>query len=58
MFYSADEVRIDGETLVVSASEVTDPVELRYAWSGFPPVRLYNKAGFPASSFCLRFTED
>ena len=58
VFYPADQVRIDGEQLVVSSSKVAEPAELRYAWAGFPAVLLYNKAGFPAPSFRLCFCED
>lgn len=58
VFYPADQVRIDGEQLVVSSSKVAEPAELRYAWAGFPAVLLYNKAGFPAPSFRLCFCKD
>lgn len=43
--------RIEGDTVVVSASGVAEPVAVRYAWAGFPEVSLYNEAGLPASSF-------
>jgi sialate O-acetylesterase len=43
--------RIDGETIVVSARRVKNPVALRYAWRNDPPCPLYNAAGLPASPF-------
>ena len=44
--------RIDGDTVIVSSSEVTKPVAVRYAWSMNPEgANLYNKVGLPASPF-------
>ena len=45
------EATIDGETVVVSSGEVTEPVAVRYAWANNPECNLYNKAGLPASPF-------
>jgi sialate O-acetylesterase len=45
------EVRIDDETVIVSAATVTEPVAVRYAWSNAPEVRLKNSAGLPTSPF-------
>jgi sialate O-acetylesterase len=43
---------IDGETLVLSNSELEFPVAVRYAWLNDPlEANLYNKAGLPASPF-------
>ncbi|MCK5675908.1 MAG: sialate O-acetylesterase [Verrucomicrobia bacterium] len=43
---------IVGDTVVVSASEVSDPVAVRYAWANNPAgCNLFNKEGFPASPF-------
>ncbi|HNQ23043.1 MAG TPA: sialate O-acetylesterase [Phycisphaerae bacterium] len=52
-FVPAD-ARIDGETVLVSSAQVTDPVAVRYAWSMCPePLpNLTNREGLPASSFC------
>jgi len=49
-FVPAD-ARIDGDSVVVSASQVSSPVAVRYAWGGFPECTLYNKAGLPAFPF-------
>jgi sialate O-acetylesterase len=43
--------RIDGETVVVSATEVAKPDFVRYAWANNPVVSLYNGAGLPAAPF-------
>lgn len=44
--------KIVGDTVVVSAPEITDPVSVRYAWANNPAgCNLYNKEGFPASPF-------
>ena len=42
---------IEGETVVVSAPEVQEPVAVRYAWANNPTCNLYNKEGLPASPF-------
>lgn len=42
---------IVGETVVVSSPEVKEPVSVRYGWSGFMEVNLFNKDGLPASPF-------
>jgi len=43
---------IDGETVLVSASEVDSPVAVRYGWSNIAEPNLFNNEGLPASSFC------
>jgi len=43
--------RIEGDTLVVSAPEVSEPVAVRYAWADNPICNLYNAEGLPASPF-------
>jgi sialate O-acetylesterase len=46
------EAKIDGDTVVVSSSEVAAPVAVRYAWVNFPDgCNLYNAAGLPAAQF-------
>jgi sialate O-acetylesterase len=37
--------------VVVSSPEVLEPVAVRYGWSDFPIVNLWNKNGLPASPF-------
>jgi sialate O-acetylesterase len=43
--------RIEGDTVVVSSDKVPNPVAVRYGWSNFPVVNLWNKDGLPASPF-------
>ena len=47
----ATEAVIDGDTVVVSAKNVAEPVGVRFGWQNNPTVNLYNKAGFPAVPF-------
>ena len=43
--------RIVGDSVVISSSETTHPVAVRYAWKDFPDYSLANGAGLPASPF-------
>ncbi len=44
--------RIDGKTLVVTSSEVSAPLHVRYCYTNIPPPPfLYNAAGLPAAMF-------
>jgi sialate O-acetylesterase len=44
--------RVDGDTVVVSAADVSRPVYVRYAWANAPmTANLYNGAGLPAAGF-------
>jgi len=45
------DAKIDGDSVVVSSSEVSTPVAVRYAWADNPVCNLYNKEGLPASPF-------
>jgi sialate O-acetylesterase len=42
---------IRGDTVVVSATSVPSPTQVRYAWADNPPCNLINTAGLPASPF-------
>jgi len=42
---------IQGDKVVVSSAEVSEPVAVRYGWADFPVVNLWNKDGLPASPF-------
>lgn len=43
---------IDGDTVVVTSDEITDPRAVRYAWSNNPEgINFGNKEGLPASPF-------
>lgn len=45
------DAKIEGNTVVVSSPDVTNPVALRYGWGNNPPTGLYNKEDLPASPF-------
>ena len=45
------DAHIEGNTVVVSSPQVEKPVAVRYGWSDFPIVNLFNKEGLPASPF-------
>ncbi len=49
---------INGANIVVSTSQVTSPVYVRYAWANFSTANLYNSAGLPASTFSSENTID
>ena len=49
------EAKIDGEDILVSSPEITEPRSARYGWADNPDVNLYNKAGLPASPFRTDF---
>jgi len=42
---------IEGDTVVVWSSEVSNPTAVRYDWADNPNGNLYNKSGLPASPF-------
>jgi sialate O-acetylesterase len=43
--------QIQGDQVVVSSPEVSNPVAVRYGWADYPVVNLWNKNGLPASPF-------
>jgi len=46
------DARIEGNTVIVSSSDVPTPLYVRYAWADNPEgANLYNKEGLPASPF-------
>jgi sialate O-acetylesterase len=45
------EARVDGDTVIVSAAQVADPVAVRYGWADDPVCSLINSAGLPAVPF-------
>lgn len=45
------DAKIVGESVVVSSSEVPNPVAARYAWQANPKATLFNGAGLPAVPF-------
>ncbi len=49
-FVDAEAV-IEGDRIIVSSPKVDKPVAVRYGWTNFPVVNLFNKEGLPASPF-------
>jgi sialate O-acetylesterase len=45
---------VQGTLVVVSSPEVTEPVQVRYAWENFSEANLYNDASLPASTFIAK----
>jgi len=43
--------KIDGDSIVVSSSQVAKPVAVRFAWNQTPDANLVNIEGLPASAF-------
>jgi sialate O-acetylesterase len=43
--------KIEGDTVVLSAPQVKEPVSARFGWSNLPRAFLYNRAGLPATPF-------
>jgi sialate O-acetylesterase len=42
---------IEGETILASSPDVSQPVAVRYGWAGNPQCDLFNGEGLPASPF-------
>ncbi|MDA7906296.1 sialate O-acetylesterase [Mariniblastus sp.] len=52
--WHAAEAVIDGDTLVVTAGSVSNPIGVQYAYNAVPEnSNLYNKAGLPATPFAM-----
>jgi sialate O-acetylesterase len=46
------QAEIVGDAVEVSSSTVPNPTAVRYGWTNFPNVNLFNQDGLPASPFC------
>ena len=49
--YVPGDVKVDGNTLLVTSAQVTNPAAVRYAWADDPVCNLVNQVGLPASPF-------
>ena len=49
-FISAN-AKIEGDKIIVSSSDISLPVSVRYGWGNNPVTSLYNKENLPASPF-------
>ncbi|MBR0407590.1 MAG: sialate O-acetylesterase [Clostridia bacterium] len=52
VFHPAD-VRIEGQTLILSSPAVPRPVAARYAWTDYATVRLFGENGLPLAPFAF-----
>ena len=52
------DAKVEGDTVLVSCPQVTNPVAVRYAWANNPACNLYNKEGLPAAPFRSDTWED
>lgn len=51
--YLSAKASIEGHNVVVWNDSILYPVSVRHAWSSNPNINLYNREGFPATSFQL-----
>ena len=49
--YVPAQAQIDGDTVLVSAASIKNPIYVRYGWAANPDCNLYNGASLPASPF-------
>jgi sialate O-acetylesterase len=49
--YVPADVKVDGNTLLVTSAQVASPAAVRYAWADDPACNLVNQVGLPASPF-------
>ncbi|MBW8039084.1 MAG: sialate O-acetylesterase [Planctomycetes bacterium] len=45
------DAKIDGETVIISSNDVSEPTAVRYGWANNPVCNLYNKEDLPATPF-------
>ncbi len=55
--WSPAKVQLDGNELLVSATGITNPVGVRYAWSDVPETQLVNLEGLPATPFQIEIQD-
>ena len=56
IFHEA-EARVEGLSVLLTCPEVTEPVEVRYAWQPFTRANLVNGFGMPASTFKIKVSK-
>ena len=57
-FYPCDSVAVESQLLRVAATQVPEPVALRYGWQPVFLPGLYSAAGIPLTPFLLRLRND
>lgn len=58
MYYPADEVRVEGNTIVVSSKSVKAPKRVRYGWQPYTTANLVNAVGLPATTFQMQINDN
>ncbi len=56
IFHEA-EARVEGNSVLLTCPEVTEPAEVRYAWQPFTRANLVNGFGMPASTFKISVSQ-
>lgn len=51
IFHPANKIKIEGNCIIISSEEVTNPTQARYGWQPYSEGNLVNKEGLPASTF-------
>jgi sialate O-acetylesterase len=51
--FKAATAALEGDKVIVTSSEIANPVSVRYAWSNNPRASLFNGAGLPATPFLV-----
>lgn len=54
LYYPADEVKVDGNTIILKSGRVERPMRARYGWQPFTRANLVNSDGLPASTFEIK----
>lgn len=52
--YVTADARIDGQKIIVFSDKIQNPCVVRYAWTNFGKVNVYNQAGLPLAPFYKR----
>ena len=56
-YVPADELRIEGNDVVLLSRRVPIPTQVRYAWKPYTRAMLINAAGMPCSTFQLQVAD-
>ncbi len=57
-YYPADEVVIEGNTIILRSKMIDTPLRVRYAWQPYTTANMVNAEGLPASTFQLELDSE